>query len=200
MNYFSYAGVCHLHFLLLTLVIADYAINSILYQRGIYPADEFEQKKKYGLPLMVTKDAAVRQYLNRVLSQIQTWLMNGDIQKLVVVIIDVDSNETKERWNFDIQMDMDAAASGSEKPQQEIVNEIRTIIRQITSSISYLPLLEGRCIFDILIYTNQEAPIPTKWEESGARLIENSDQVRLYSFSTNIHKVDALVSYAADPI
>lgn len=149
---------------------------------------------------MVTKDAEVRQYLNRVLSQIQTWLMNGDIQKLVVVIIDVDSNDTKERWNFDIQMDMDAAAAGSEKPQQEIVNEIRTIIRQITSSISYLPLLEGRCIFDILIYTNQEAPIPTKWEESGARLIENSDQVRLYSFSTNIHKVDALVSYAADPI
>lgn len=182
------------------LVRSDYAINSILYQRGIYPEDEFEQKKKYGLPLLVTKDAGVRQYLNRVLSQIQTWLMNGDIQKLVVVIIDIESNETKERWNFDIQMDVDAAVTGSEKPQQEIVNEIRTIIRQITSSITYLPLLEGRCIFDILIYTNQSAPIPTKWEESGARLIENSEQVRLYSFSTNIHKVDSLVAYQADPI
>lgn len=142
----------------------------------------------------------MRQYLNRVLNQIQTWLMSGDIQKLVVVIIDIDSNDTKERWNFDIQMDMEAAATGSEKPQSEIVNEIRTIIRQITSSVTYLPLLEGRCTFDILIYTNQQAPIPTKWEESGARLIENSDQVRLYSFSTNIHKVDALVSYQAESV
>jgi mitotic spindle assembly checkpoint protein MAD2 len=184
--------------LLSHVVCPDYAINSILYQRGIYPSEDFEQKKKYGLALMVTKDAGVRQYLNKVLSQIQSWLMSGDIQKLVVAIIDIDSNDTKERWNFDIQMDMEAAATGSEKPQQEIVNEIRTIIRQITSSVTYLPLLEGRCTFDILIYANQQAPIPTKWEESGARLIENSDQVRLYSFSTNIHKVDSLVSYQAE--
>jgi hypothetical protein len=41
-----------------------------LYQRGIYPADEFEQFKKYNMTLMITKDGGLRTYLNSVLGQI----------------------------------------------------------------------------------------------------------------------------------
>jgi hypothetical protein len=35
--------------------------------------------------------------------------MTGDVQKLVVVVADQVTKETKERWNFDIQMDKEVA-------------------------------------------------------------------------------------------
>ena len=49
--------------------------------------------------------------------------------------------------------------------------------------------------FDILIYTDKDQDVPEKWEESGPQFIANSQEVRLRSFSTIIHKVNAMVAY-----
>ena len=43
--------------------------RSILYQRGIYPPESFEQKKQYGLTMMVTSDEGLTKYLTAVLAQ-----------------------------------------------------------------------------------------------------------------------------------
>jgi mitotic spindle assembly checkpoint protein MAD2 len=51
-----------------------YGINSILYQRGVYPPEDFTRKQEYGLTLLVTTDKAVNQYLENVLRQTQAWL------------------------------------------------------------------------------------------------------------------------------
>ncbi len=40
--------------------------------------------------------------------------------------------------------------------------------------------------------------MPKLWEESDPKYIANSDEVRLRSFTTKIHKVDASVTYKAD--
>jgi hypothetical protein len=37
--------------------------------------------------------------------------MGGNVHKLVVVIADCETGESKERWNFDIQTDKEAAAT-----------------------------------------------------------------------------------------
>ena len=47
-----------------------YAINSILFQRGVYSSDSFIPFQKYGLTLMVTKEDALKKYLGNVLSQV----------------------------------------------------------------------------------------------------------------------------------
>ena len=44
-----------------------YAVNNILYQRGVYPPEEFERKHKYGLGLMVTTEEKLKEYLVQVL-------------------------------------------------------------------------------------------------------------------------------------
>jgi len=75
------------------------------------------------------------------------------------------------------------------------VDEIRQIIRQITASVTFLPLLETPCSFDLLIYTDKNASVPSKWEESEPKYITNSEEVRLRSFTTKIHKVEPMVSY-----
>lgn len=75
------------------------------------------------------------------------------------------------------------------------MKEIQAIIRQITASVTFLPLLEEPCSFELLVYTDKNTEIPIKWEESDPKYINNSTEVRLRSFTTKVHKIDTLVSY-----
>ena len=49
--------------------------------------------------------------------------------------------------------------------------------------------------FDLLICTDKDLVVPEKWEESGPQFITNSEEVRLRSFTTTIHKVNSVVAY-----
>ena len=165
------------------------------------------KQKKYNLQIMVTKNKELQNYLNDILQQIQQWLLKGDIKKLVLIIASIDDGQPLERWLFDIETDkqyinnkndendIHKKINSASKPLKEIQNEIRGIIRQITSSVTFLPLLECPCCFDILVYRDKQCTIPKKWQESQPKYITNSEMVRLRSFNTKIHKVDAMVSY-----
>mmetsp|Transcript_41275 Transcript_41275/g.78892 ORF Transcript_41275/g.78892 Transcript_41275/m.78892 type:complete len:204 (+) Transcript_41275:215-826(+) len=174
-----------------------YAVNSILFQRGIYPPETFERKKKYGLTMLVSSDAGLTEYLNNVLKQISDWMLNGALQKLVLVVTSVGSKETLERWTFDIETDPEVAGDGPgvQKPEKEIMGEIQAIIRQITASVTFLPMLEDACTFDLLVYTKADSNVPQQWEESDPKYITDSAEVRLRSFTTKVHKVDTMVAY-----
>ena len=65
-----------------------YAVNNILFQRGVYPPEEFERKQKYGLGVMVTTETKLREYLVGALEQVNDWLMGKDLKKLVLVLAD----------------------------------------------------------------------------------------------------------------
>lgn len=39
------------------------------------------------------------------MSQMGTWLTDGDVQRLVVVVTGIDSGETLERWQFNVCVD-----------------------------------------------------------------------------------------------
>eukprot|EP00667_Euglena_gracilis_P020926 EG_transcript_22781 len=176
-----------------------YAINSILYQRGIYPAESFAPFQHYGLPMMVTADPALKKYLGSVLTQLSEWLMNQVVQKLVLVVSSVATNEVLERWVFNIEVESGAGADKAvEKPERQIQGEIQAIIRQITASVTFLPLLQESCTFDLLVYAHKDCDVPATWEESDARFIQNASEVRLRSFTTKIHRVDAMVSYRCE--
>ncbi|DBA99158.1 hypothetical protein WJX82_001946 [Trebouxia sp. C0006] len=177
-----------------------YAVNSILYQRGIYPPDNFEQRKQYGLSIMVSTDTGLTDYLSTVLEQMSDWLVRGELQKMVLVITSSETKETLERWTFDLQTDKSVVdgRSAPEKSDKEITSEIQAIIRQITASVTFLPLLNDACTFDLLVYTDAASSVPTEWEDSDPRFIQNAADVKLRSFTTKVHKVDALVSYRAD--
>jgi mitotic spindle assembly checkpoint protein MAD2 len=50
--------------------------------------------------------------------------------------------------------------------------------------------------FDILVYADKSVSVPESWEDSDARQISgNPEYVKLRSFSTSVHRVDALVAY-----
>ncbi|XP_029458115.1 mitotic spindle assembly checkpoint protein MAD2A isoform X1 [Rhinatrema bivittatum] len=186
-------------------IVAEFffcGINSILYQRGIYPPETFTRVQKYGLTLLETTDPKLKFYLNNVVEQLKDWLYSCSVQKLVVVISSIEGEEVLERWQFDIECDktMKDDSAPREKSQKAIQDEIKSVIRQITATVTFLPLLETACAFDLLIYTDKDLEVPEKWEESGPQIISNSEEVRLRSFTTTIHKVNSMVAYKIDSL
>jgi mitotic spindle assembly checkpoint protein MAD2 len=86
--------------------------------------------------------------------------MTSSINRLVLAIKSVETAETLERWQFEIHTDEQAAAGvkpstltgktstggkKKEKTEKEVQNEIQQIMKQITSTTTFLPLLEEEC-------------------------------------------------------
>ncbi|KAF9987579.1 Mitotic spindle checkpoint component mad2 [Modicella reniformis] len=82
-----------------------------------------------------------------------------------------------------------------EKTEKEIQTEIQAILRQITASVTFLPMLDEKCTWTILCQTEKDAEVPASWVDAHPHFVHNAEQVRLRSFSTNFHRVDAMVAY-----
>ena len=170
--------------------------------------ETFKREVKYGLTCLTTTDEGLLRYLRNVQKQVTEWLLTGIIQRLVVVVKGVDTMETLERWQFNVSVD-DATSGIAEntspnqpagnveakKSIKDIHNEIQAIIRQITASVTFLPLLQEPCTFDLLVYTDKDVAAPEKWADSDPCYILNSAEVKLRSFTTTVHKVDSMVAY-----
>lgn len=183
----------------------EYCVNSILYQRGVYPEEDFTIVKKYDLTLMKTHDDELKSYIRKILGQVHKWMLGGKCNKLVICIMDKDTGEVVERWAFDIErLPMEQDGNGKDDSQEEpklskeeIQRQIRALIRQITASVTFLPDLsnKGRYTFNVLAYTDAYAKVPMEWGDSDAKEIENGEVMQFRSFSTEKHKVGAQVSY-----
>eukprot|EP01065_Artemidia_motanka_P030154 TRINITY_DN36166_c0_g1_i1.p1 TRINITY_DN36166_c0_g1~~TRINITY_DN36166_c0_g1_i1.p1 ORF type:complete len:201 (+),score=62.21 TRINITY_DN36166_c0_g1_i1:72-674(+) len=172
-----------------------YAINSILYQRGVYPATSFTQVQKYKLAMLVTSNRDLKAYLGSVLQQLSEWMMRGCVQRLVLVVTGPDGASV-ERWQFDIEADAAAGQGGAaRKSEDTIQREIQAIIKQVTASQTFLPLLPDACTFDLLVYAHANADVPSSWEISDPKLVVDAANVKLRSFSTHVHKVDTSITY-----
>ena len=82
----------------------EYSINTILFQRGVYPAEDFTPVKKYGLNMLVSSDDQVKSYVKKIMSQLNKWMLKSKISKFVVVITSKETGEHIERWQFDVQV------------------------------------------------------------------------------------------------
>ncbi|KAG1736684.1 DNA-binding protein [Suillus paluster] len=178
-----------------------YAANTILFQRGVYPSDDFHMVKKYGQTVLVTQDLALENYLDRILKQVNKWLLTGSVTQLVLAIISKDTRLPLERWVFDVNLVEQPADSSDPppvKPETEIQAEIRYILKQIVSTVTFLPIIDAPTVFNILAYTHDSADVPAdEWVDTDPLAIEasKSQQVKLRSFSTDIHRIEAMVAY-----
>jgi mitotic spindle assembly checkpoint protein MAD2 len=89
----------------------------------------------------------------------------------------------------------DTATTAAEKTEAEIQQEIQALFRQITASVTFLPMLDGNCTFNVLVYADADSDVPLEWGDSDAKEVKNAEKVQLRSFSTNSHRIDTLVSY-----
>ncbi|KAH3899342.1 probable Mitotic spindle checkpoint component MAD2 [Saccharomycodes ludwigii] len=182
----------------------EYSINSILYQRGIYPPEDFHTVKKYDLNLLVTHDEELKSYIRKILLQVHRWLLGSKCNKLVLVIIDKDEGDILERWEFNVEItnnpnDTNTDSNNNEEIPLEVTQkEIRGLIRQITASVTFLPELdhdEKEYTFNVLAYTKANAKVPLDWGDSSSKEIEQGESVSFKQFHTNDYKVGAQVTY-----
>jgi len=179
----------------------NFGINSILFQRGIYPPESFKTEEHFGLSILVSTDEKIQQFLQPVLVQMKDWLLEQKIQKMSMVISNVTTKEVLERWDFKVQYEGSVDSNSDSVGNKELTiiqKEIRDVLRQICSTVSFLPLLDCPCAFDLQIYTKPDVDVPQEWAETAPSYIANSQELQLRSFSTSLHKMDTVVSYKAD--
>lgn len=132
---------------------------------------------------------------------ITEWLSRNELEKISLIITNVHTKEVLECWEFKLQnepsegTDIDPNNPTSSKELKRIQMEISSVMRQISATVSYLPLLDCICSFDILIHTLKDCDVPDQWDETSAVSIQNSQAVQLKSFSTGLHKVETVVNY-----
>jgi mitotic spindle assembly checkpoint protein MAD2 len=144
--------------------------------------------------------------------------MTSSITRLVLAIKSVETDETLERWQFDVQQEDPSNPSSAastqppstqtksgkkkEKTEKEVQAEIREIMKQITSTTTFLPILDEECesavatlfqpntavrtwsildrtdtdvigTFTLLAYTNDsDVAIPATWDDADPHLID----------------------------
>lgn len=128
--------------------------------------------------------------------------MQRKVHRLVLVLVRVDTKETIERWEFSIETNDEIDNEQNvEIDVKKVQSDIRNIIRQITASVTYLPLIENPVSFDILLYTDKNSELPSQdWSDSTSHLIPDAQEVELNSFNTKIHALKTTVSYKVDEL
>ncbi|KAL6946698.1 Mitotic spindle checkpoint component mad2 [Hanseniaspora osmophila] len=201
----------------------DYSINSILYQRAVYPPEDFHVVKKYDLNLMVTHDEELKLYIRKILLQVHRWLLGGKCNRLVLCIVKKTTGDVVEKWEFlvepttvpnnDSQMQVNGNTIAPETVSiEETQKQIRALIRQITASVTFLPELssynteedinsdedddeETLYTFNVLAYTQADAKVPLEWGDSDSKEVVNGESVKFKDVHTTDYKVGAQVTY-----
>lgn len=57
--------------IMILIFVLDFGINSILFQRGIYPPESFKTEEHFGLSILVSTDNKIQQFLQPVLNQMK---------------------------------------------------------------------------------------------------------------------------------
>nr|SVE76956.1 EOG090X04TT [Daphnia lumholtzi] len=123
----------------------NYSLNSILYQRGVFPEESFIPTQHYGLTMYMSKMPEIKKYTDEILPHLKKWLTEGKIKKLVLALCDVNSKEPLECWEFRILAEETPTGEIKQqgtKPLKDIQQEIRNVLRQITACVTFLPLLD----------------------------------------------------------
>uniref|UniRef100_A0A1Q3EV59 Putative spindle assembly checkpoint protein n=1 Tax=Culex tarsalis TaxID=7177 RepID=A0A1Q3EV59_CULTA len=181
----------------------NYAINTILYQRDVSPKDEFVSVSYNGLPLFVSNNYTTLNRIQDVLDVIQP-LIALPIPDLGIhlILMDKATGHAIERWEFVIHNE--DLAEPNRKPSRKntilIQHEIRQLMKQITASISCLPV-PPRSGFGWKLSVSDLptwVTLPAGWFRAPRDEIYNPQQLELRSFSTGLHQMETIVTYRED--
>uniref|UniRef100_A0A1B0CE88 HORMA domain-containing protein n=1 Tax=Lutzomyia longipalpis TaxID=7200 RepID=A0A1B0CE88_LUTLO len=174
----------------------NFGVNSVLFQRGIYPPESFSTVQQYGLMIFILQDEKITEILKNDLSQAQDWIAENKVEKISLVIKNSHTAEMLEFWDFKIDNEneniptKDGQEVTSSKDLKRIQNKIRYVLRQLSATVSFLPPLDCICSFDILIYTHKYTKIPEQWENT-----EGVQSFQLKSYSTGLHQLSTVINY-----
>jgi hypothetical protein len=93
------------------LELLEAATHSILYHRNVYARQHFRMCRKYHVPTPMCRSPLVCDYVAHALTQLRKAILNGVVDRFVVVIVERESSRVVERFVFDL-----AASLGQPMP------------------------------------------------------------------------------------
>ncbi|CAE6420949.1 unnamed protein product [Rhizoctonia solani] len=173
-----------------------YAVNSILFYRGVYESEDFRAVNKYEQDLVIIRDGEVTDFLDRFFKQVEEWLGQKLIHRVVLVIVSKDTGKTLERWVFNLEPH-DGPAN-----LDKIQHKIQATLKQLKATIPIFPDIKEPTVFNLLAVKRDEpqssgAPTSEKWVDAHAHAIpiEIRDQTAMRGFNTRDSKLDMNVVY-----
>lgn len=186
-------------------VIADYlehCFYSILYQRSVYPVSDFFAGTAFGGAQVIRcSNQSIVSYVQTFLRQIKLWIDAGALRDVSIVI--AEASETAdlplERWTFSLKPQSKEAAKRHSNDSSTI-REIQALMRQITASVTFLPLFEGVKAFEIQCTLFKAVvdmhPVPSGWIDSQLRELKGSHETAEFRcLTTKLHSVQTSVTY-----
>lgn len=135
----------------------EIAIHQILYIRDIYPSGIFESRKKYNVPVQLSRHPDVNQYIIDVLQGIKPLLIKQEVHSLTVVILNSD-RKPLERFIFEL-------APPTEPPIEDdgylmrLEQSLRAFLLRINTCDSLLHQIPSDCSFNVLVFTKASATL-----------------------------------------
>ncbi|KAI7876311.1 DNA-binding protein [Mucor mucedo] len=187
----------------------QYCLSSILMLRGLKPEDSFRLVTRYGLKVYISNEPQLTRYIQGIVQQLKIWVEENVVSRFIVAIISTETMETIERWQFNIQVNGENGLPSAENVppadaeiiQKQTRDQIRSVLRQIVQSVSYLPELDPDfCTMKVLVIADDTAEVPAAWvDDKACVILKGAEHVQLRSVSTLVHNVDAFVAYKYDP-
>jgi mitotic spindle assembly checkpoint protein MAD2B len=148
------------------------ALHTILYERGLYPANTFISTRKYNFPVRQNRHPKVCAWINDAVSSVSTLLLKGTVRRVVVVIYSRDL-QVMERFMFDVERFpvVDPKEAFTEFEAREGQGEMRISVtdveEQLRGTIRRLaytggkmgPLPEG-CTYTLAVELREKADVP----------------------------------------
>ncbi|CAE6401002.1 unnamed protein product [Rhizoctonia solani] len=173
-----------------------YAVNSILFYRGVYESEDFHAVSKYEQDLVITVHDAVADFLNRFFRQVEEWLEQKLIHRVILVIVSKNTGKTLERWVFNLE------PHDGPPNLDKIHHKIQATLKQLKATIPIFPEIKEPTVFNLLAVKKddpQSAGAPTRenWVDAHAHAIpaENREQAAMRGFNVNDSKLDMNVVY-----
>ncbi|CEL53888.1 Mitotic spindle checkpoint component mad2 OS=Schizosaccharomyces pombe (strain 972 / ATCC 24843) GN=mad2 PE=1 SV=1 [Rhizoctonia solani AG-1 IB] len=173
-----------------------YAVNSILFYRGVYESEDFRAVNKYEQDLVLVRDGEVTQFLDRFFKQVEEWLSQKLIHRVILVIVSKDTGKTLERWVFNLEPHDGPAHL------DKIQHKIQATLKQLKATIPIFPDIKEPTIFNLLAVKkdepkSSESSTSEKWIDAHSHAIpaEIRDQTAMRGFNTSDAKVDMNVVY-----
>eukprot|EP00048_Salpingoeca_helianthica_P010946 m.156810 g.156810 ORF g.156810 m.156810 type:complete len:233 (-) comp15158_c0_seq8:42-740(-) len=177
--------------------LLEVAIHTILYVRSVYPATIFERRKKYGVPVQMSRHPELNQYIADSLTTIHHLLQNKNADAVVIVIQSL-SGVPLERFVFEFEF---LERSLADAPDLE--HALRAILLKLSVCDAALSPNPAECTFAILAHTtareaSRAAKEPFAWVTSEPLLPAGATVVPLRTADLRAARVQVLVQEAAD--
>ncbi|CEG50081.1 mitotic spindle assembly checkpoint protein mad2b [Plasmopara halstedii] len=129
------------------LEFLEAAIHEFLFSWLVYPKESFEQRVLYDIPIHMSRHPLLCEYIHSMLNGCRTWLLQGELEKLCVVLL---CNEGRATETLVIELVWIAALETTNfgKDHQRALGQLEEAFRMGMAALVAAPVSHGAKIPD----------------------------------------------------